>query len=389
MLISTRSKVGLCLILGFEAFASIAACGDDADSAALATADGGAGGSSSSSTSSSSGGVDLDGGKASENFDANAPVVTEGKCGYKNTGTPLHVADNIDLCLPKTVCAPETCPPPLGDCVDGVCKFKGDYKGLLTLPEAWATQYCKLSSGGCHGVTQVDFAEINASTIAKNLGIAICDNDATGANCVGIAASSPMVVGNSQVTNDPATGQPTKGWGAGYTEASGLCYELEGPGGKVTVALTDRCGGYCKCAGSDFQECGPCVNAKDMVPNCTCVGNSPGLYTNCCGNNCATPVNQRCDWCATNNHPHFDLDDASFYKLCGASSSAGSCRIAKVKPVQCMPPKAWPPGGGGGAGCGANTFQCETSPDPHQPMVPGTKCCCNYNMNPQPDGSCK
>ncbi|MFO0735074.1 MAG: hypothetical protein U0270_04310 [Labilithrix sp.] len=375
-----QSKVMACVVLCLGAFGAVAACGsDDADQASGARPDGGAPGQT-------SGGVDLDGGTRSPDFDANTPVVTDGKCGYQNTGTPLHVADGIDLCLPKTTCAAETCPPPLGDCVDGVCKFKPGYDGLLTLPEAWATQYCKLSSGGCHGVTQIDFAEVTASSIAKNLGLPICDADATGPNCVGIAASSPMVVGNSQVTKDPATGQPVKAWGAGLTEASGLCYELEGPGGKVTVALTDRCGGYCKCGGSDFQECGPCVDAKDMAPNCPCVGTSPSLYTSCCGNNCGVPVEQRCDWCANNNHPHFDLDDASFFKLCGSSSSAGSCKIAKVKPVACLPPKAWPPGGGGG--CGASSFHCDAPAD-QQPMVPGTQCCCNYGLKPQPDGSCK
>lgn len=397
MLTRSGFKLLVCLAVAAEAFAAMAACGSDADTASpdggAASTSGGAAGRSgvpgSSGVPGTSGSVDLDGGQKDPNFDADAPVVTtDGGCGYKNTGMPLHITDGIDLCVPKTVCVAETCPPPLADCVNGACVFKPGYQGLSTLQEAWATQYCRLSTGGCHGVTQVDFAENTASSIAKNLGRPLCDGDTTGAdNCIGIAASSPMVVGNSQVSKDPATGQTVKAWGAGMTEATGLCYELEGPGGKVTVALTDRCGGYCSCGGSGFQECGSCVDAPDMKPNCPCVGKAPSLYTNCCGNNCGVPVVNDCDWCANNNHPHFDLDDFSFFKVCGAEKSKGSCRITKVKPVQCLSPKAWPPGGGGG-GCGANSFQCDAPAD-HQPMVPGTHCCCNYNLNPQPDGSCK
>jgi hypothetical protein len=195
-----------------------------------------------------------------------------------------------------------------------------------------------------------------------------------------------MVVGNSQVAVDPSTGKFVSAWGLGLTEASGLCYELDGPGGTVLVALTDRCGGYCKCKGSGYQECGPCVSAPDMEPNCACVGPVPGLYTNCCGNGCASPVEQACDWCASNNHPHFDLDTGAFGRLCGAESGAGSCRITGVRPVVCATPVAWPPGGGGSS-CQPGSFACSASA-PHQVAVPGTSCCCNCDLTPQTDGTC-
>ena len=123
-----------------------------------------------------------------------------------------------------------------------------------------------------------------------------------------------------------------------------------------------------------------------MSPNCPCVGTAPSLYTNCCGNGCGGTVNGSCDWCASNNHPHFDLDDKAFSRLCGAESAAGSCKLAGVKPVVCLGTKAWPPGGGGG--CGKNSFQCQAAA-PMQPMVPGTQCCCNDGLTPQPDGSCR
>ena len=39
--------------------------------------------------------------------------------------------------------------------------------------------------------------------------------------------------------------------------------------------------------------------------------------------------------------------------------------------------------------CGARTFECEgRSPDPAQPVVPGTTCCCEWGLEPVGDGSC-
>lgn len=195
-----------------------------------------------------------------------------------------------------------------------------------------------------------------------------------------------MVVGNSQEAKDPATGTYAKLWGLGYTEASGLCYELVGPGGTVVVALTDRCGGYCKCNGSGYQECGPCVSAPDMAPHCACVGSVPGLFADCCGLNCPTPTKANCDWCASNNHPHFDLDTAGFNALCGSQATNGSCKLSQVQFFNCLNPKPWPPGGAGG--CKAGSFFCTSAPTPNQVKLPNTNCCCNWNLKPQPDGSC-
>jgi len=257
----------------------------------------------------------------------------------------LQLTGDIDVCLPKTICTAETCPPKLGKCVGGSCQFNAGYKGLATLPEAWATYYCTLSTGGCHGVTQLAYPEDNAAAIAKRLGLPLCEGASGPGTCIGIAASSPMMVGNSQVAIDPSTGKYVSPWGLGLTEASGVCYEVTGPGGSAIVALTDRCGGYCRCKGSGFMECGPCVNANDMVPQCACVGPVPGVSDACCGRGCSE-TKADCDWCASNNHPHFDLDTGAFNHVCGVDAKNGSCRITKVRPIACLPPNpAWPPGG--------------------------------------------
>lgn len=308
-------------------------------------------------------------------------------CGYRGTGASIQVTGAIELCMPQVVCTAETCPPPLGQCVGGRCEFKAGYRGIETLPEAWATHYCALAAGGCHGVTQINFPEITAAAVGQSLGLPLCDGGQDlFAGCVGVAASSPMLVGNSQEAVDPTTGVMVPLWGLGLTEASGLCYELHGPGGRVIVALTDRCGGYCRCGGSEVQECGPCVSAEDMEPHCACVGAVPGLFEECCGRGCPS-LQPDCDWCASNNHPHFDLDTAAFNALCGAEAIQGSCRLTSARFISCLQPdEGWPPGGSGAA-CKAGSFWC-AGPEPHHLLVPGSTCCCNWDLQPQPDGTC-
>jgi hypothetical protein len=305
-----------------------------------------------------------------------------GGCGYREAGVPLHVANGLDLCMPPVACTSEVCPPELGDCVNDRCVFHAGYQGVATLPEAWVTYYCELEGGGCHGVTQIEFPEITAQKVATARGLPLCAEASGGTSeCVGIAAAPAMIVGNSQEAVDSTTKQTVADWGLGLTEASGLCYELTGPGGTVLVALTDRCGGYCECKGSSFEECGPCVNAPDMKLQCPCVGTVPPLYTSCCGNGCGTTTNPQCDWCASNNHPHFDLDTASFNRICGSLSTQGSCKLASVRYVPCLDVPGWPPGGGGGGSCQGGSFQCATTL-PHQEQLPGTSCCCSWNACP-------
>ena len=259
---------------------------------------------------------------------------------------------------------------------------------MRTLPEAWATYYCELSAGGCNGVTQLEPPATTAAAIAQEFGVPFCGNDqgSTG-TCAGVGASSPMLVGNSQEAIDPRTNRLVATWGLGLTEASGLCYRIAGPGGVAVIALTDRCGGYCKCNGSGFEECGPCVNAPDLEVNCSCVGAVPGVYSQCCGDGCASTAAD-CDWCASNNHPHFDLDIDTFNHVCGNLASAGSCQLSQAQYVPCLPPSStWPPSQSG-TGCQTGTFYC-AQPLQNSDQIPNQQCCCEFNLCPQPDGSCQ
>ena len=192
------------------------------------------------------------------------------------------------------------------------------------------------------------------------MGFPLCDGStpAHGKTCVGIAAAPPRMIGNSQVAQ--VNGNFVKPWGQGLTEASGYCYELTGPtGNHVLVALTDRCGGYATCGASAscsstacqcstnglcLIEGGPCVNDPTLTPGCPCVGTVGSLYPSCCGlaaYGCPS-THASCDWCASNNHPHFDLDTLSFNYLCDTSASAGSCEITSVTLKQCMTPISQP-----------------------------------------------
>ena len=292
------------------------------------------------------------------------------------------------------VCRPENCPYTLGTCdtTTNTCTRKNGWKGLQTYPKALATYYCTLSPDGCLGVTYVNTPHTTATTVGTNAKLPLCEGNNNKGSCVGIVATPPLMVGNSQEAIDPGTNQPVKNWGMGLTEASGVCYNLTGPTGRsIVVATTDRCGGYATCQGqSSKAEAGPCVN-KDLSPGCPCVGSVGTVYPQCCGlSSYGCPsLDAACDWCASQNHPHFDLDAAAFNYVCDTAAGAGSCELKAAKPFQCMDPVAWPPGSGGGGGggggvtCGSNSFQCPNgSPAPEQPAIPGTGCCCNWNMKP-------
>ena len=141
------------------------------------------------------------------------------------------------------------------------------------------------------------------------------------------------------------------------------------------------------------QECGECLakGAETVAPNCACVGPVPGSHDDCCGPECGLPQQQTCDWCASNNHPHFDLDVDTFNWVCGDEAIRGSCQLAVARWVECLEPRDdWPPGEGICLAENGVFGWPNGSPDPlHQPQVPDTKCCCNWDLKPQADKTCK
>lgn len=273
--------------------------------------------------------------------DARAPDAPA-SCGYHDQGQRVPIGPDVEICLPPVACTPsETCPRGLGDCVDGRCVPRAGYRGLATVPEAWATYYCELSTGGCDGSVINPRPYEIAKAMSAKLGPVCADAPNTTETCVGIAATPPLMAGNSQIAIDPSTGQPVKLWGLGMTAASGACYRVIGPAGSAIVAIADRCAGYCQCgkSGGAVGECSACINSDDTTVACSCIGPAPPLYSASCA---STPT---CDWCASNNHPHFDLDNATFRHVCGPDGlMAGRCRLTTVTLVEdCYPPRPnWP-----------------------------------------------
>jgi len=259
-----------------------------------------------------------------------SPSQTASPASFPAIPPLLSITANISVYVPWQHCAPENCPPDLGTCdaQTNTCVFMSGYEGLATLKEAYATEYCSLTADGCLGVTYINTPHTTATYIGGNFSMPLCQEMGSPQTCVGIFASPSRMNGNAQ-TATYANGTAVKNWGMGLTEASGVCYQLTGPTGHVVlVAQTDRCGGYCTCsAQSSMAECGPCVNDAELVPNCPCVGTVPGVYSQCCGlaaYGCPS-TQQECDWCASQNHPHFDLDIATFNYLCDSDSGDGSC----------------------------------------------------------------
>ncbi|MDJ0764495.1 MAG: hypothetical protein QNJ97_16075 [Myxococcota bacterium] len=288
-------------------------------------------------------------------------------CGWQDEGKVHYVTDDIQLCLPPTICNLETCQADLGSCPngpDGECIYADGYDGLRTFPEAWATWYCELTDqGGCQGTIEAATKDVKEAAQAF-LGIPYCYKD-TSTKCLGITAFSPLMGGNSRLALD-ASGNALRKWGLGLTPASGLCYELEGmTGTKAVVAVTDRCAGYCDC-GNGMEECGNCMvqgaqEPDDVFPSCPCVGNVPSMGP--AGEAC--PGQQTCDWCMTNSHPHFDLDAHTFNHICASAAAQGSCQIKSARMVECMEPTTWP--------CPEGSWFCFGENPTGQ--IPGTYCC--------------
>jgi len=84
-----------------------------------------------------------------------------------------------------------------------------------------------------------------------------------------------------------------------------MCYALTGPGGTVHVAVQDGCLGY-----PGNQQC--CLNSD-------CSQRSSAA---------------KCDWCAAEQHPHFDLSKAAFDAL-GCAGGSGACVLESVVPYEC------------------------------------------------------
>jgi len=81
--------------------------------------------------------------------------------------------------------------------------------------------------------------------------------------------------------------------------ACGECWSITGPGGSANIQVTDCCAGY------------------------------PGHPS------CLSSSDPTCDWCASNDNQHFDLDWNSYATVCGNQVNAGHCALSSATRIGC------------------------------------------------------
>ena len=282
-------------------------------------------------------------------------------------GKIVKVNDNVNIYVPEVTCTSVTCPKTMGECQpDGTCKWKNGFVPLLQYPHAMSTNYCELETGGCAGSMgdPRNFIAKAREHILSGKSLQPPPNGPVDENTIfGVTAPPPIMVGNSGEGVDTITGERTKNWGQGMSPYTGIAYDIIGPGGgRAIIFIYDRCAGYCgsSCGDQDpkenVAECGHCASKQDanVKPGCPCVGTVPGLYDDCCGLSnygCSSLFNS-CDWCASQNHPHFDLDNTTYNNVCKVEGvlDIGSCELKVVTPFQFSNPLElwvgnWPPSG--------------------------------------------
>eukprot|EP01126_Amoeba_proteus_P014653 TRINITY_DN1647_c0_g1_i2.p1 TRINITY_DN1647_c0_g1~~TRINITY_DN1647_c0_g1_i2.p1 ORF type:complete len:247 (-),score=29.08 TRINITY_DN1647_c0_g1_i2:63-803(-) len=211
--------------------------------------------------------------------------------------------NNSSSCLPgyeccyngychSCVCTSGFVPCPLGLCKSKTCKLYPDAE-------------CSVDAcGGCNVYWTVNGARVNCEeeeTGTEIIATWYCSLDGSHGSCfpgdcgidkapsgLGIAALNPKAFSGTETCHYKGS-------------ACGKCWRLQGPAGEARVQITDCCAGY--------------------PHSCSCL---------------ECPDKSDCDWCAHNDHLHFDLDLVSFKAVCGEEGyQAGDCRLYSASRTSC------------------------------------------------------
>jgi len=243
----------------------------------------------------------------------------------------------------------------------GACNYD---TGVVTLKDAWAietygakpasvwlvdtipvvstTQYCDMSTAGC------------------SCGNVACNIQATPAylkhaKLDGVAAIPPRMYGTWSDRGDQCISNRN------------ICYELTNADGKVfTIGVVGRCGGYVQCVSADEgvmkklkkeykavevlnqsavtgavgADANACLTSEGYItagttPSCAVTNFAKDAWNvdKCYDPDAKDNKGSNIDWCASNLHPHFDMDLALQNKFCGPG--AGTCNAKHVKAVLC------------------------------------------------------
>jgi len=311
---------------------------------------------------------------------------------------------DVTYYLPNVEPTPVTCMSSLDGAPqpDGSCEYSGAYKPFM-FEHAYGTNYCDLGPldltkqtwSGCNGAIgdpRPTVIAAKAALLSKAPGTEPPPWGPIDENTIfGVTANPPLMIGNSDEGINILTQKPVKFSYQGTTSVSGLCYDVIGPnGGRAILIPGDRCAGYCydDCNdGHDFNagdtavsECGHCVwqGTSAPQPGPPCIGTVPGMYDQCKGMGaygCEAPVFNECDWCASQNHPHFDMDNDAYNAVCGGTPApAAAGPVAPAGPIPVYAGVCTDITGAYGNGAGA----C-AQPGAQFNTGGGDICCCPWN----------
>eukprot|EP01112_Ceratiomyxa_fruticulosa_P014844 TRINITY_DN42_c0_g4_i5.p1 TRINITY_DN42_c0_g4~~TRINITY_DN42_c0_g4_i5.p1 ORF type:complete len:808 (-),score=191.67 TRINITY_DN42_c0_g4_i5:236-2659(-) len=239
-----------------------------------------------------------------------------------------------------------------GSCSGGQCVCRDGFTGrdcslppggfTYSRPTATVTYFCTLASGGCAPGMCIGGGDFTADNLPDGID--------------GICALNPTIYGSryAYANGQFAIPRTLNGQYTFVGQSCGTCWRLTKGSVSVTVTVVDRCAGYCRanaagtCDANAFNvqesECGNCINGgHSSVPVCSCY--SPNATNASPKGFCNSNQAINCDWCSNNDHPHFDLDDVTYNKLCGADGAAGHCDLDSFQMISCgMFKGPWPNG---------------------------------------------
>lgn len=111
---------------------------------------------------------------------------------------------------------------------------------------------------------------------------------------------------------------------------------MQGPNSVVIVGITDCCAGYLLIITLLLLSFVFFIIALRTFPLSlsfwTLIEDSYSGHPSCLND----PTDAQCDWCASGDNNHFDLDYDTFSDLCGdAGIQAGHCELSQAVQVAC------------------------------------------------------
>jgi len=193
-----------------------------------------------------------------------------------------------------------------GGCTSGQCCSQYGYCGT---GDAYCGAGCQ--SGPCSGGSSSPPPPSTPPAISSNqdgmngkpiIATWYCSLDGSQGSCFpgSCGTSGPAISGYGIAALNPGAFEDDSSNTCIYQSSScGQCWALTGPGGTANIQVTDCCAGY--------------------AGNPSCLSSSEA----------------DCDWCASNDNFHFDLDWNSYATVCAGQTNAGHCQLSSATLITC------------------------------------------------------